>query len=307
METFAKKVPTYLLTGYLGSGKTTLLKRLVETYRGKTNIAVVQNEFAPGNIDGSELKHQFKDLQILEINNGSVFCVCRLSDFVVQASEFIRLHRPDLLIIEASGLSDPIAIQQIMALQPLVDVAQLSKIWTVVDAAKYLKLSQTNLRVKHQLAVADEIIINKCDLVGQSDLEAIESSVRSLNKIATIHHASYCEIEIDLFPARLDTEETTPWLTNESSRPDINVAMFKSRQVFQGFDEEKFFAELPDAQRIKGFIRLDNSITLQVQGSFEQRTSQLLKDYKGNTELVSIGGSITPRKLRAAIKKAQSA
>ena len=74
-------IPFFIVTGWLGSGKTSLLKNLLTEYGDKKRIAVIQNEFAPSGIDGTDLKNSVDDFKLVEINNGSVFCVCQLSNF----------------------------------------------------------------------------------------------------------------------------------------------------------------------------------------------------------------------------------
>ena len=69
-----QKIPFHIISGFLGSGKTTFLKRIIDKYAGEYKIGIIQNEFAPANIDGAELKKSGKDFQLLEINNGSAFC-----------------------------------------------------------------------------------------------------------------------------------------------------------------------------------------------------------------------------------------
>ena len=73
-----KKIPFHIISGFLGSGKTTFLKRVIAKYGGQVNVGIIQNEFAPSNIDGAELRKSGNDFHLLEINNGSVFCVCLL-------------------------------------------------------------------------------------------------------------------------------------------------------------------------------------------------------------------------------------
>ena len=132
------KIPFILVTGFLGSGKTTFLKKALSKIHDR-KIAVVQNEFAPANIDGIELKNEVGDFHLLEINNGSVFCVCLLSNFIASLSRFVDECQPDMVFMEASGLSDPIAIAQLFDDHALRDRLYLSGVWTIVDCSVLLK------------------------------------------------------------------------------------------------------------------------------------------------------------------------
>ena len=108
------RIPFILLTGFLGSGKTTFLKRLLARYSSDGKIGIIQNEFAPGSVDGTELMQSGMPFEILEVNNGSVLCVCLLGSFVKSLRIFVEECRPDALILEASGLSDPISIGEML-------------------------------------------------------------------------------------------------------------------------------------------------------------------------------------------------
>ena len=93
-------IPFYLVTGFLGSGKTTFIKRYLEAFADKKRIGIIQNEFAPGEVDGKELRLTGHSFELLEINNGSVFCVCLLGTFIYSLSEFMDVHHPDMVIME---------------------------------------------------------------------------------------------------------------------------------------------------------------------------------------------------------------
>ena len=94
-----KKIPFILITGFLGSGKTSLLKQILQTIGSETKIAIVQNEFAPGKSDSVELQNQDKVFDLLEVNNGSVFCACQLDNFVSRLDETTLNKIYDDLII----------------------------------------------------------------------------------------------------------------------------------------------------------------------------------------------------------------
>ncbi len=127
-------IPFFLVTGFLGSGKTTFLKKLIENFPENNRIGIIQNEFAPANVDSASIAAHRSGYEILEINNGSVFCLCLLHDFINSLDKFITEYQPDVLILEASGLSDPIAIAQLFDSESLKNKIYLSKIWSVVDA-----------------------------------------------------------------------------------------------------------------------------------------------------------------------------
>src|SRR6056297_166806 len=133
-------IPFYLVTGFLGSGKTTLVKRMLEEYGDQKQVGIIQNEFAPANLDGIDLQQTGRKFKILEINKGSVFCVCLLSNFIESLHEFIVQEKPDILILEASGLSDPVSIGELLDAPALRHTLFLAHIWCVVDALRFLQM-----------------------------------------------------------------------------------------------------------------------------------------------------------------------
>src|SRR6056297_3550803 len=125
------KIPFHIVSGFLGSGKTTFLTRIITDWADKYKLGIIQNEFAPSNVDGVALKNEGKDFQLLEINNGSVFCVCLLGDFTRSLEKFIDTHHPDAIIIEASGLSDTTAIAEVIAAGRLAEKLFLASNWCI--------------------------------------------------------------------------------------------------------------------------------------------------------------------------------
>ena len=92
-----KKIPLVLITGFLGSGKTSLLRQILHSAGKSGKVAIVQNEFAPGRVDSAELESTGVKFNLLEINNGSVFCAGLLDDFISRLEEFIQLYKPQII------------------------------------------------------------------------------------------------------------------------------------------------------------------------------------------------------------------
>jgi predicted transposase YbfD/YdcC len=104
-------IKLYLVTGFLGAGKTTFLKNFVTLF-DNDRIALIINEFGKEGIDGKLLSPL--NVDISEINNGSIFCACGLEQFEQTLKEIIK-NEPEAIIIEASGLSDPTSIRNILS------------------------------------------------------------------------------------------------------------------------------------------------------------------------------------------------
>jgi len=190
-------IPFYLVTGYLGSGKTTLLKRFLERHADRRRIAVVQNEFASAGIDGNDLRQTGKPFELLEVDRGSVFCVCLMADFVSSLEALLDQAQPDAVVLEASGLADPIAIAQLLTDPRLASRLYLAHSWCVVDASTFPKLEPVMARVAHQVRVADTVVLNKTDLATTEALDQTRSRCPQLNPLAQMAETSYCSLDLD--------------------------------------------------------------------------------------------------------------
>ncbi len=178
-------IPFYLVTGFLGSGKTTFLKRFLDNFSGKQRIGVIQNEFAPGQVDGKELRRTGHSFELLEVNKGSVFCVCLLSDFRKSLADFIDEIQPDMVILEATGLADPIAIGELFQASELKDRLYLAQVWCVVDSVNFIKMEESMTRIRHQVRIADVVILNKSDF-KDIDKKSLRNRVKTLNPFAIL-------------------------------------------------------------------------------------------------------------------------
>ncbi len=290
------KIPFYLVTGFLGSGKTTLLKKILDYYGDELKMAIVQNEFAPASVDGIDLKRSGKPMELLEVNNGSVFCVCLLDHFIVQLSEFLAKIGPDMLIMEASGLSDPIGIAEMLQKGDVSQKIQLAGIWCILDAVNCLKVIKMNRQLRNQVMIADDLLINKCDLADEGQLKKVESTIRQWNPFARIHRVTFCDIRPELLEKSGDTEpialkvSATHGAAIPVTRPDIRVGVMKSgRQISAEALRQLLNRYAQSTYRIKGFVNLNNGKHITVQTSFQHIALHDLPDYSGPTQLIALG------------------
>lgn len=280
-------IPLQLVTGFLGSGKTTFLKNYLEKFAGSRRIAVIENEFSALNIDARELKRLNDSFEILEINNGSVFCVCLLGSFAESLSVFIDQLRPDELIMEASGMSDPMSVGQIFQSPGLKEKVYLDRVWCLVDAVNFCRMTRLNTRLNHQVQIADTVIINKTDLVTQSD-ESIDQLVKKLNPFAAILTASFAKIDFEWVKPAV---KFYPAIENaENFRPNLQSQVIKSNRLISGNNLEKFMKRVaPDCIRGKGYINLDSGEKIFMQLSFDRISFQKAESFSAPTEFVLIG------------------
>jgi G3E family GTPase len=183
-----------VLTGFLGAGKTTLLNRILSGDGGR-RYAVIVNEFGEIGIDGDLIVSAEEEL--IEMNNGCICCSVR-GDLVRTLHQL--LSRPgafDCIVIETTGVANPGPVIQTFFIDHVLKArVVLDSVTTVVDAAHIgLRLADSSVAAE-QIAFADQIILNKTELVSGAELEAVEARLRTLNPFAPIHRARRAEVDL---------------------------------------------------------------------------------------------------------------
>jgi G3E family GTPase len=243
------KLPATVLCGFLGSGKTTLLNYILNSEHGY-KIAIIVNDMSEVNIDAANVKNNavtFKrtDEKLVELSNGCICCTLR-SDLVKEVSKLAKNGKFDYLLIESTGMAEPLPIAQAFSFQDdngrtLYDIAKIDTMATVVDACNFydqLNSIETYQEAKiessksqsselgeipiaqlfiDQIEFCNLIIINKVDLVSEDELKSVENTVKKLNPTAEIIHSTYSKIDISkvLNTKKFDFEEaqnTEKWI-----------------------------------------------------------------------------------------------
>ncbi len=190
----AKPTPVTVLTGYLGAGKTTLLNRILTESHGK-KYAVIVNEFGEIGIDNDLIVES--DEEIYEMNNGCVCCTVRGDLIRVVEGLMRRPGRFDGIIVETTGLADPVPVAQTFFMDDDVRAkTELDAVVALVDA-RHLPLRLKDSReAEDQIAFADVVIVNKTDLVTPEELARVEATVRAINPSARIYRAERSKIDL---------------------------------------------------------------------------------------------------------------
>jgi G3E family GTPase len=192
--------PVTVLTGYLGAGKTTLLNRILTEDHGK-RYAVIVNEFGEVGIDNDLVVGA--DEEVFEMNNGCVCCTVRGDLIRVLSGLMKRKGGFDAIVVETTGLADPGPVAQTFFVDDEVRAkTKLDSVTTVVDAKHLpLRLADSKEAVE-QIAFADQIVLNKTDLVSEDELRAVEAQIRRLNPLAPIHRTQRSQVPLDAILGR---------------------------------------------------------------------------------------------------------
>lgn len=194
IQTQQKPIPVTVLTGYLGAGKTTLLNRILSESHGK-KYAVIVNEFGEIGIDNDLIVES--DEEIYEMNNGCVCCTVRGDLIRVVEGLMRRPGRFDGIIVETTGLADPVPVAQTFFMDDDVRAkTELDAVVALVDA-KHLPLRLKDSReAEDQIAFADVVIINKTDLVTPEELAQIDDIVHAINPAARVYKTSRSGVDL---------------------------------------------------------------------------------------------------------------
>src|ERR1700761_7665762 len=167
-------IPVTVLTGYLGAGKTTLLNRILTEDHGR-RYAVIVNEFGEIGIDNDLVVDT--DEEVFEMNNGCVCCTIRGDLIRILGGLMRRKGGFDGIIVETTGLADPGPVVQTFFVDDDVkEKTKLDSVTTVVDAKHvFLRLADSR-EAREQVAFADQIVLNKTDLVDEAALRHVEAT-----------------------------------------------------------------------------------------------------------------------------------
>ncbi|MBF6633454.1 MAG: GTP-binding protein [Planococcus sp. (in: Bacteria)] len=287
------KIPITVLSGFLGSGITTLLNHILHNRDG-LKVAVIVNDMSEVNIDASLVKQggfSRTDEKLVEMQNGCICCTLR-EDLIMEVEKLVKLGDIEYIVIESSGISEPVPVAQTFTYADatigidLSEICRLDTLVTVVDANRFWQdfaSGETLLDRKEaateddereiadllidQIEFANVLILNKTDLVPEQKAEELNAVLKTLNPAAKIVQTVHAELELaEVLNTRLfDFESASQgagWIKelNEEHVPEtveygIASFVFRSQQPFHPERLMNWIREWPiEVIRAKGFL-----------------------------------------------------
>jgi len=291
------KLPVTVLSGYLGSGKTTVLNHVLNNRSG-LRVAVIVNDLSEVNIDASLIKDggglSRTDEKLVEMSNGCICCTLR-EDLLREVEKLAKENRFDYILIESTGVGEPVPVAQTFTYideEQGIDLSQFCRLdcmVTVVDAYRFwhdfssgetlLERSQAvgendtrevvDLLID-QIEFCDVLLLNKCDLVNEGELQELEDVLRKLQpraKLIRTEHGCVDSMEI-LNTGLFNFEEASAsagWIkemeqpvhTPETEEYGISSFVYKCAKPFHPERLMRWMEEWPmEVVRAKGIVWL---------------------------------------------------
>ena len=211
----------YMITGFLGSGKTTFLNRVMTGFPRDRKLMILMNEFGEVGIDGALIEGE--DLDILEISKGSIFCVCVKTDFIKGLHEIATGIRPDVLMIESTGVANPADLKRDLKLPIFKDRFKLAEQFCLIDAVHFADEYEVFASVEKQIESSTVFIVNKTDLASPEQMSHLRGLIARHHPAPVIFETTYADIPWQrYFPSAADDSAVEAEQTSDVSPEELD-------------------------------------------------------------------------------------
>ncbi len=230
------KTKVFIVTGFLGAGKTTLVKRILRATPDLSKTALLVNEFGKVGVDGSLIR-QTAAADIVELSSGCI--CCSLKTDMIQVLQKIKYeYSPEQILIEATGVADPVSVVEVLREQPLVAEFLLEKTITVLDSDLWEARESFGTVFRNQITRADLILLNKVDLLDPDAIPVILKEIKVVSPKALAIPSLHCNIDPDLF-----------WAVSDLKDKDVQNRAARTGSIFESYDPVKDEYADPDLDR----------------------------------------------------------
>ncbi|MEI7604096.1 MAG: GTP-binding protein [bacterium] len=299
-------IPITIFTGFLGAGKTTIINQLVKE-NPDIKFGFIINEFGEEGIDGQLIENTGEEM--VELSNGCICCVVR-GDLIKAAEKVINTGKVDYLIIEASGLAEPMPIAQTFYTNNLQGRLNLDGVICIVDALNFKVTNETYRIAAEQIESADIIILNKTNEQETEIVEFLIQFIQELNPYAVIiNNIDGVDSKLVIDTGKWSPEKLSEEEEHHHEHDDIDEVVFVTDKYFDikkldEWMENKFPLNVV---RVKGFLRVkgyqneDMLCLMQVVGAKKEfkKFNPTRKDFDySKSRIVFIGKNIEGDKIK---------